>query len=117
MSAVLFTIGISGLVMVLGSIPFLLKKIPPNRLAGFRIRATLQDPSLWYSANVYVAKYLLATGVILTLLPVLIHFFGGKSERYFAGLAVIALLGVILAFVQGVRFVGKNKRERSISKG
>jgi len=117
MNIALLAVGIGGLLLIFGSIPFLLGKVPPNRWAGFRIRATLQDPSLWYPANVYVAKYLLATGVVLTLLPVLFLFFGAKSGRYIAGLAMIALFGAILTFLQGLRFVTKNKKDRPILKG
>jgi hypothetical protein len=41
----------SGALLMALSLPLLWGKIPPNGLYGFRVRATLENPSIWYAAQ------------------------------------------------------------------
>jgi uncharacterized membrane protein len=44
-----FVLG-GGLLVVLG-VPLLLGKVPPNGFYGVRLRATFEDPRVWYETN------------------------------------------------------------------
>ena len=39
------------LINVVVALPLALRKVPPNRLYGFRTKRTLSDTQLWYEAN------------------------------------------------------------------
>lgn len=52
------------------SIPFILRRVPPNRWYGFRTRKTLASPEVWYPANAYSSWLLLALGVVIMLVAV-----------------------------------------------
>ena len=46
------------------ALPLALRLVGPNRLYGFRTRATLSDQELWYSANAFGGWSLLVAGII-----------------------------------------------------
>jgi hypothetical protein len=46
----------SGMFLAVISIPLILGKITPNGFYGFRVRKTLEDPEIWYTANEYTWK-------------------------------------------------------------
>ena len=54
-----------GPVLLLFSLPFIFRLVPPNRFFGFRIPATLRDRSVWYDANAMIARHLFVLGVLL----------------------------------------------------
>ena len=56
-----------GLVFIIIAIPLVQNKIKPNNFYGFRTRKTLSDPKIWYPANAYAARWLIAMGVICVL--------------------------------------------------
>lgn len=51
------------IVIVALSIPLILRWVPPNGFYGFRVRRTLDDPTLWYAANAFAGWALLVSGV------------------------------------------------------
>ena len=44
-------------------IPFVMGVVPPNGIYGFRIKRTLQDPEVWYSANRVAGLWSIWTGI------------------------------------------------------
>jgi len=46
-------------------IPFILGKIPPNAVAGFRTAKTMTNPEVWYEANRIMGWDLLAVGLVM----------------------------------------------------
>lgn len=44
---------VASFLLIVISIPLILKKIPPNCFYGFRIKKTLTNPEIWYKANKY----------------------------------------------------------------
>ncbi len=97
---------IGGLLLILISIPLILRKIPPNRIYGFRIRWTLEDPELWYSVNAYSAKWLVFVGLCailgatgLALIP------GIPLDIYAFGNLGIFVFSFTLALLQAIRFL------------
>lgn len=65
-----------GIIMILTSIPLLYNAIGSNRFYGFRTRKTLSSSELWYKANKYAARELIAAGMViitLAIVTLLIH--------------------------------------------
>ena len=95
-----------GSLLILLSIPLILRKIPPNPLYGFRTGWTMEDPDLWYSVNAYAGKWLVFVGICsifgsvgLALVP------GITLDVYaFANLGIF-VASFTLAIVQSFRFL------------
>ena len=96
--------GIGVLFMAL-SLPLLWQKVPPNRLYGFRTRATLGDPRVWYPANRFAAKRMLLAGAVLVAAAIVLHFVPGLT-RDARALGAFASFGAVLAvgFLQSHRY-------------
>lgn len=54
----------SGVLLMALSLPLLWQRLPPNGLYGFRVKATLENPQIWYGANKFAAKRTLAAGAV-----------------------------------------------------
>jgi hypothetical protein len=67
----------SGVLLMLLSLPLLWGKVPPYGLYGFRVRATLDNPDIWYPANKYAAKRLLWSGAVFVVAALILHFIPG----------------------------------------
>ena len=46
-----------GPILLLGSIPMILRWVPQNRFVGFRPPAALRDKSVWYDANALAGRH------------------------------------------------------------
>lgn len=92
-----------GLLLVALAVPLMLGKIPPNPWFGFRVPSTLGDETLWYKANRYVARWLLATGIVTVVAAVALYFVPGLTvDRYawllLGAVAVVLVPGIILSW-------------------
>ena len=89
-----------GLLMAILAIPMILGKVPPNSVYGFRTKQTISDPEIWYPANAYAGKWLLAWGVMMLaaalLLPWLLP---DLTDDNYAALFVKITLGGLLVVV------------------
>ena len=54
---------VSGLLLCGLAMPLMAGKIGPNGLYGFRVKATMENPQLWYAVNKYAGRRLLAAGI------------------------------------------------------
>ncbi|MBN2084186.1 MAG: SdpI family protein [Anaerolineales bacterium] len=97
---------LGGLLLILLSIPLILRKIRPNPWYGFRIRWTLEDPELWYSVNAYTGKWLVFVGLCailgaigLALIPEI------SLDAYAFGNLGIFAASFILSIIQSMRFL------------
>ena len=72
-------------------------KIGPNGLYGFRVRATMENPKLWYAVNQYAGIRLLVTGVIIIMSAVGLYFLPGLSVDSYA-LACLGVFAVVFIF-------------------
>ncbi len=61
-------LGASCVVLIVMSVPLILKAVPPNGVYGFRVAATLSGPALWYPANAFMGWALLVAAVISAVL-------------------------------------------------
>ena len=97
---------LGGLLLILLSIPLILRKIPPNPWYGFRIRWTLEDPELWYSVNAYTGKWLVFVGLCAILGAIGLALIPGISlDMYAFGNLGIFAASFTLAIIQSMRFL------------
>ena len=61
-----------GTLFVLISVPLLYNAIGPNWAYGFRTPKTLSNPEVWYKANNYMAKELIAAGTVTIFLSAVV---------------------------------------------
>ena len=85
--------GFAGLLLASLSVPLILYKIPPNGLYGFRVRATRENPQLWYKINAYAGRRLLVVGLGTALAAIVLYYTSSQSVDKYA----LNCLGVFLA--------------------
>ena len=100
-----------GLLLIVLAIPMLRGKVPPNPWYGFRVPGTLSDPTRWYKANRYAARWLLLTGVITAAAAIALYFVPGLSVDTYAWL-VLAVFGVpfVLMIITSFRYLRRLPR-------
>ena len=100
-----------GLLLIVLAIPMLRGKVPPNPWYGFRVPGTLSDPTRWYKANRYAARWLLLTGVITVAAAIALYFVPGLSVDTYAWL-VLAVFGVpfVLMIITSFRYLRRLPR-------
>jgi len=98
---------IGPLLLVL-SVPLMLRWIPPNRFFGLRIPSTLRNVSVWYDVNAQHARHLFVLGVLLVLLEFLVPL----SLRMWT-LRVIATVGLAAIVMFDWRAANRLERQRS----
>ncbi|MCB8936362.1 MAG: SdpI family protein [Anaerolineae bacterium] len=111
MTRLLIMYVVFGLLLVALSIPMLLDKVPPNPWYGFRVPSTLSDEKLWYKANRYIARGLLATGIITVVGALALYLLmPGLPVDTYAWL-VLAVFGapMIVTVVAGFRYLRRLK--------
>ena len=104
----------TGLLMVVLGIPMLQGRVKPNNWYGFRIRATLDNPDIWYPANAYAGRLLVWLGIATILASLLLALIPGISEDAYALLASgVLLLGLLIVVVLSLRYARALERESS----
>ena len=100
-----------GLLLIALAIPMLRGKVPPNPWYGFRVPGTLSDPTRWYKANRYAARWLPLTGVITVVAAIALYFVPGLSVDTYAWL-VLAVFGVpfVLMIISSFRYLRRLPR-------
>ena len=93
-------------VFILLAVPLILKKVPRNSLYGFRVKATLEDDTVWYEANAYFGRAFLAASLLSAALIVLLYRLNAVPESDFmnASLAVL-IVPQLLVVVLTLRFI------------
>lgn len=56
------------LLMILVSVPMVMRRLPPNALYGFRTPKTLSNPQIWYEANRRAGVNLIVAAILTMLL-------------------------------------------------
>lgn len=69
----------SGLLLAALSLPLMRRKIKPNGLYGFRNKATMENPEVWYKVNHYSGQRLFIAGIGIALTAVLCYVWPGLS--------------------------------------
>jgi uncharacterized membrane protein len=99
MSTLVILFCASGLLLAGLAIPLILRRIPPNGLYGFRVKATMENPEIWYPVNVFAGKWLLGIGLVTTVAAVALTLIPDLGIDEYAYL----LLGIwLVIFVIGI---------------
>ena len=107
MTALLIIYVVGGSLLILLSIPLILRRIPPNPVYGFRVQWTMEDPELWYSVNAYTAKWFVFVGICSILGAVGLSLIPGISIVVYAfGCLGIFAVSFALALYKSIRFLG-----------
>jgi uncharacterized membrane protein len=96
----------SGLLQIGLALPLIYRKIPPNRLYGFRVRCTLEDKDVWYAANAFAGKRLAWAGVATAAAAVIFYVLPiRRVDTYAVAVASVVLFGLTVAVVQSFRYL------------
>lgn len=86
----------AGVLSILIALPLINRRIKPNPWYGFRVRATLENPELWYDVNAHMGRRLLISGFITTLTAVGLFLIPNLSPDTYAllcgGISVLTLM-------------------------
>ena len=103
---------ISGIILCALSLPLIADKIGPNGLYGFRIKATMEKPRLWYGVNKYAGKRLLVAGIITILAALGFYFIPGISiDIYALGCLAVFAVVIVSAIIQCVIYLKSLQKE------
>lgn len=96
-----------GPLLILVSIPLILRWVPQNRFYGFRIASTLRNKSVWYDANALSGRHFLALGLLLICLEFVV-----PPTNRVPVLSIIAVIGVVGITIADWRTANRWARER-----
>jgi uncharacterized membrane protein len=97
-----------GPVLIVLSIPLILRWIPRNRFFGLRVPATLSSDSIWYDANALTGRHMLALGLAMVTLEFLLP----RSMRIRV-LATVGWVGLLAIVFADWRTANRWRRERA----
>ena len=91
----------SGLLILLLSIPLILRRVPPNALYGVRTRASFHSESDWYRINQLGGRYLAVSSLIIIVTGVVGFFMLPSSQvAYSTAATVVTLLSVLIPCIR-----------------
>ncbi len=112
MTTLLILHAASGVLLMALSLPLLWEKIPPNGLYGFRVKATLENPRIWYAANKYAAKRMLVAGAVFVVAAVILYFIPGIGvDTYSLGCLFLFAVPFVIGLLQSLRHVKSLARQ------
>jgi uncharacterized membrane protein len=97
-----------GPAVIVLSLPLLFRWVPPNRLYGFRVPATLRDRSVWYDVNAACARHFVLLGGLMVLLEFVL-----PPPALVPTLRLIAVAGLTLILIVNWRAANRLERERA----
>ena len=94
-----------GILLVLVSIPLVLRRVPPNHFYGFRVPATHRNRSVWYDVNAAAGWEFILLGVVMVTLEFML-------PRVTQTVRPIAFAGLALIIIVNWRLANRLERER-----
>ena len=80
------------------AIPLIARKVPRNRIYGFRTRATLSAETLWLEVNAYFGRRLLVASVFSALAVVALYYTSLTADWFiYTGLSALTVPGLAAA--------------------
>jgi uncharacterized membrane protein len=106
-----------GVLLMVTSVPLILRRVPRNRAYGVRFAATLADEWVWYEANAKGGRDLFLFGAVLTVAAFWLSRAVGLGEPRF-GLVMTAVLVVGALGLAGISWVRSRRlleqRQRTV---
>ena len=94
--------------ILVASLPLMLRMIPPNRIYGFRTPQTLSNRELWFRVNRFAGcAFFIASGASAAVFLALPEYASGRS---IAGLAVF-LVPLVIAVVASFAYLRRAQEE------
>jgi uncharacterized membrane protein len=82
--------------------------VAPNSWYGFRVPKTLGDPTVWYEANAYAGRSLLAAGIVIVVGSLALYEVSAlDGPSYALACTLISLSAVASAAFLSFRFLGR----------
>lgn len=78
-----------------------MRKVPPNRLYGLRVKATLTNPAVWYQANQRTGWDLIWMAVVVAIAAVTLPLTGVTDDTQ-----ALLVTGILLALTIRMAFRG-----------
>lgn len=101
-----------GPILVLLSIPMMLRWVPPNPLYGFRIPATCKNKSVWYDANALSGRHFFLLGLLLVALDLALPLAGWSDAVRRDVFWTISMAGLVTIVAADWRTANRWSRER-----
>ena len=96
-----------GPVLIVLSIPLMLRWIPPNRFFGLRVPSTMSSDSLWYDANALIGRHSLALGIVMVALEFVL-----PRTMLVPVLGTVGTVGIVVVIIGDWRTANRWQRER-----
>ena len=88
------------------AVPLIRRRVGPNLWYGFRVPRTLNDRAVWFEANAFAGKCLLATGLINILSSVVLYFSRiVDGPTYAIACTTILLVALATSVILSFRFL------------
>ena len=104
----------SGVILIALGIPLWLKRIKPNHMYGFRIKATLENANIWYEVNARCGRQLFFLGIISIAMGIIAAPIDlgkrGASDALYLWILILTL-GIAWITVTGYRLACKMDHE------
>lgn len=95
-----------GIINTLVAVPLWLELVKPNPIYGFRVRATLENPQVWYAVNRYFGQRFVWAGPILMVSALLLYFIPGISiDTYALACMLVFMLALTIIMAQSMRYL------------
>ncbi len=96
----------SGLLLIGLALPLAFRRIPPNRLYGFRVKRTLENRDVWFAANAFAGVRLAWTGLATVVAAIVFYALPIQTvATYAVAVSAVVLFGVTVAVVQSFRYL------------
>jgi uncharacterized membrane protein len=96
-----------GMVLVLLSIPLVMRRVPPNHFYGFRVPAVFRDRTVWYDVNAAAGWEFIALGALMVTLEFVL-----PRNALVPTLLPISIVGLAVIIFANWRLANRLERER-----
>jgi hypothetical protein len=105
--ALITILGLS-LLFIAVAVPLALRKVPPNIICGFRTRATMANNEIWFSANAYFGRGLIAASFCGASVAICVYLLRPFSPEVFLPVSVLIMaVPSLVATLATQRYVRK----------
>jgi uncharacterized membrane protein len=96
-----------GILLVLLSIPLVMRWVPPNHFYGFRVPSVFRDRSVWYDVNAAAGWHFIALGAVMVTLEFVL-----PGDALVPTLLPISVIGLTVIIIADWRLANRLERER-----
>ena len=97
-----------GILLVLLSIPLVMRWVPPNHFYGFRVPPVFRDRSVWYDVNAAAGWHFIALGVVMVSLEFVLP----GDALVPTLLPAVSVVGLTVIIITDWRLANRLERER-----